>query len=103
MDTEPQNYWSDCQQVFFCGGTGYGLAGRLSAICLGNETDIKKSFETGEISDELGPTRRQVALGIRGYRKEADIGTSASAPGRSTISWPRSDPRWLSPTTSRQT
>lgn len=91
MDTEPQNYWSDCQQVFFCGGTGYRLAGRLCAICLGNETDIKKSFETGEISDELGPTRRQVVLGIRGYRKEEDIGTSASAPGRSRISWPRSD------------
>ena len=38
---DAKNYWSECGQVFFCDGKGYGLTDTLQTICLGNEDDIK--------------------------------------------------------------
>ncbi len=78
---DARNYWSDCDQVFFCDGKGYGVywnkeTGELPTICLGTEEDIKKFFETGELNNELNPTQRQVLSGILDYRKENVIGTT---------------------------
>ena len=78
-DKESRDYWSDCGQVFFCGGTGFGLTHTLQTICLGNEDDIRKFFNTGELNDKLNPTQRQVLNGILGYRKEQCIGTNTRA------------------------
>ena len=73
---EPKDYWSECGQVFFHYGKGYGLTDSLQTICLGNEDDIKKFFQTGELNNELTPTQRQVLTGILDYRKEQGIGTT---------------------------
>ena len=73
--SEPKNYWSDCGQIFFCEGKGYRLTDTLQTICLGKEDDIKKFFDTGELSKELNPTQRQVLVQIQEYRKEQGIGT----------------------------
>ena len=69
-EKEKRDYWSDCVLVFFCGGKGYGLTDTLQTICLGNEDDIKKFFETGGLSNELNHTQRQVLSQLQEYRKE---------------------------------
>ncbi len=69
-DKEPKDYWSECVQIFFHYGKGYGVTEDLNSICLGNEDDIKKFFETGELNDGLNSIERQVLLDIIEYRKE---------------------------------
>ena len=68
--------WSEDEQVFFCDGKGYGLTDTLYPICLGEEADIKKFFETGELNDKATPIQRQVLAGILDYRKEEGYGQS---------------------------
>jgi hypothetical protein len=52
-DKKPKDYWSECGQIFFHYGAGYGLTSELKNIPLGSEEDIKKYFETGKLSDQL--------------------------------------------------
>ena len=73
---DTRNYWSDCGQVFFCDGKGYGLTDTLRTICLGNEDDIKKFFDTGELNNGISSTQRQVLNKILEYRKEVSSGQS---------------------------
>ena len=73
---EPKDYWSECGQIFFHYGKGYGLTDSLQTICLGNEDDIKKFLETGELNNELNQTQRRVLSGILDSRKEQGIGTT---------------------------
>ncbi|MBL7125143.1 MAG: hypothetical protein ISS51_03495 [Dehalococcoidales bacterium] len=75
-DKEARDYWSECGQVYFHYGRGYGLVDNLRTICLGKEGDIKKFFDTGELNNDLNPTQRQVLNGILDYRKEQGIGTT---------------------------
>ena len=75
-DKAPKDFWSDCGQLFFCDGRGYGLTDTMRTICLGNEDDINKFFETGELKNELDPIQRQVLSEILQYRKEQGIGTT---------------------------
>ncbi len=69
-EKEKRDYWSDCGQVFYCDGNGYGLANTLQTVYLGSEDNIKKFFETGELNDGLNSIERQVLLDIIEYRKE---------------------------------
>ncbi len=73
-EKEQRDYWSDCVHIYFHYGKGYGVTEKLQNICLGKEEDIKKFFETGELSNELNPSQRQVLNGILDYRKEQGIG-----------------------------
>ena len=73
---EPKGRWSDCGQIFFEGGEGYGLTATLQTICLGKEDDIKKFFSTGEINKELNSTQIQVLTQIQEYRKGEGYGQS---------------------------
>jgi len=73
-EKEKRDYWSDCGQVFFLDGYGWGITDSLQTISLGKEDDIKKFFDTGELNNELNPTQRQVLTGILEYRKEQGIG-----------------------------
>ena len=75
-ERETKDYWSECGQIFFTGGHGYGLTPQLRTICLGKEEDIKKFLETGELNGKLNPTRKQVLGGILEYRQEEGIGTT---------------------------
>jgi len=101
--SEPRNYWSDCGQVFFCDGKGYGLTDTLQTICLGKEDDIKKFFETGELSKELNPTQRQVLVQIQEYRKGEGIGIrEADMVGASTNGASRHKPKATRQSTPRK-
>lgn len=71
---QPKDYWSEDVQIFFHYGKGYGVTENLRTICLGNENDIKKFFETGKLSNELTPIQRQVLAEILDYRKEEGYG-----------------------------
>ena len=75
-DNKPKDYWSECGQVFFHYGVGYGLTKELKRIPLGSEEDIKKYFETGELSNQLHPKQKEVLQEILDYRKEQGIGTT---------------------------
>ena len=75
-EKEHKYYCSECGQVFFCDGKGFGLTDTLQAICLGKEDDINKFFETGELNNGFNPTQRQVLMAILEYRKEQGIGTT---------------------------
>ena len=69
MEEQPKTNWSDCQQIFFIYGIGYGLTENLTTIRLGKEEDVKKFFETGEL-DTFNMRQRQVLLQIKEYREE---------------------------------
>ena len=71
---EPKGRWSDCGQIFFCDGKGYGLTEGLRTICLGKKDDIEKFFSTGEINKALTPTQIEVLTQIKDYRKEEGYG-----------------------------
>ena len=75
-DKEIKDYWSECGQIFFYSGKGYGLTDRLQTICLGGEDNIKKFLDTGELKNELNQFQRQVLNTILDYRKEQGIGTT---------------------------
>ncbi len=71
-----KHYWSECGQICFVDGWGYGLTPELRSVCLGKEDDIKKFFDTGELNGKVNPTQRQVLMGILEYRQEEGIGTT---------------------------
>lgn len=71
-----KDHWSDCGQIFFTGSKGYGLTDTLQTICLGEEDDINRFFETGELNNKLAPIQRQVLARILDYRKEEGYGQS---------------------------
>ena len=73
-DKKPNDHWSECGQVFFHYGMGYGLTKELRNILLGSEEDIKKYFETGKPSDQLRPKQKELLKEILDYRKEQGIG-----------------------------
>lgn len=73
-DNKPKDHWSECGQVFFHYGKGYGLTKELKSIPLGSEEDIKKYFETGELSKQLRPIQKELLEEILHYRKEQGIG-----------------------------
>ena len=69
-EKQSRDCWSEDEQIFFVGGYDYGLTEDLRTICLGQEEDINKYFETGEMTKELNPLQKQVLAGIAEYRKE---------------------------------
>jgi hypothetical protein len=71
---EPKDYWSEDEQIFFHYGKGYGVTDNLTNICLGNEDDIKKFLETGELNGNLNASQGKVLIEIQEYRKEEGIG-----------------------------
>ena len=73
---DARNYESDCGQIVLCYGKECGQTGTVQTICLGNEDDIEKFLDTGELNNELNPTQRQVLNGILDYRKEQGIGAT---------------------------
>ena len=77
-DKEPRDYRSECGQIFFHYGKGYGLTDHLRNICLGNGEDIERFLETGELGKEFNKTQVQVLNSILGYRKEQGIGNTGA-------------------------
>jgi hypothetical protein len=71
---ENRDHWSNCSQVYFTYGKGYGLTNELQTICLGDETEIYRFFETGELSSSLNPIQEEVLLKIFNYREEKGYG-----------------------------
>ena len=72
---EVKDRWSDCEQVFFCNGWGWGLTQDLQSVCLGKEEDVQLELDTGELKPDLNTLQRQILSGILEYRKENGIGT----------------------------
>ncbi len=71
-----KDYWSECGQICFVDGKGYGLTPELKSICLGDEQDILNALSSGQIKEGLVPLPRQVLASIIEYRKEEGIGTT---------------------------
>jgi len=62
--------WSDCGQVYFTGGKGFGLSDELQTIDLGAEESIKKFLQVGEMPEDTSPLQRIVLRQIAEYRRE---------------------------------
>jgi len=73
-DKKPKDYWSECGQIFFHYGVGYGLTKELRSIPLGSEEGIQEYFETDKLNDQLHPIQKDVLQEILDYRKEQGIG-----------------------------
>lgn len=69
---EKKDYWSNCGQVFFTGGKGYGLTPSLETICLGEQQDIEAYLAGGTMQDNLTPVQRQTLVEIGELTKEKD-------------------------------
>jgi len=67
MQDKETGYFSEDGQIFYRDGKGYALTPTGKTICLGDEADIKKFLETGELSPDLDSTQRFVLKGIRTY------------------------------------
>lgn len=74
--SETRDYWSECGQVYFLDGWGWGLTKKLRSIPLGKEEDILGFFETGELNGNLHPRQREALKWIFDYRKEQGYGTA---------------------------
>jgi hypothetical protein len=79
MSDKHRDYWSDCEQVYFLDGYGWGLTDKCQRICLGKEEDILKFFETGELNGNFHPKQKEVLNWILEYRKE-NYGESNNEP-----------------------
>ena len=66
--SETRDHWSECGQIFFHYGKGYGLTNNLHSICLGGEEDIMKVLETGTILDNPFTQKQRQVLNAS-YRK----------------------------------
>ena len=65
-----RDYWSDCGLIYFVDGKGWGLDEDGKTWCLGDEPDVLKAIETGELPDYLTPQKRRVLSHILEVRKE---------------------------------
>jgi hypothetical protein len=79
-DDKPKDNWSECGQVFFHYGVGYGITKDLKNIYLGSEEDINHYFETGELNNQLNTKQKALLEEILEYRKEQGIGTDVGRP-----------------------
>ena len=48
----------------------------LRTICLGDENDIEKFLDTGEVSHGFSPKQLEISNQIQGFRQEEGIGTT---------------------------
>ena len=55
---ERRDYWSECEQVYFLDGWGWGFNENGYRICFGKEEDVIKALETGQLDDDLHPKQR---------------------------------------------
>ena len=78
MSNKPSDYWSECGQVYFLDGWGWGLTDEYQRICLGKEGDILKLFETGQLDGDLHPRQKEALNWILEYRKEEGFGEPTS-------------------------
>ena len=103
-DNKPKDYWSECGQVFFHYGVGYGLTKELKNIPLGSEEEIDQYFETGEPSDQLRPIQKELLEEILNYRKEQGIGNIGATGVEREVNHgsARSKTRGTRPLTSRE-
>lgn len=72
-----KDYWSDCGQMFFAGGRGFGVTDTLAAICLGSEEDIKRYLNAGDNRDKFTAPQLKVLEQITIYREEEGYGESS--------------------------
>jgi len=70
MQTEANDHWSDCAQIFYHYGKGYSVADTLQSVCLGNEVDIVKASNTGEVNYPLTDIEHRTLMQVIEYRKE---------------------------------
>jgi hypothetical protein len=75
---ETRDYWSDCGQVYFLNGWGWGLTEKGQRISLGREEDIMRFFETAKLNGNLHPKQKEALNWILAYRKEEGFGESTS-------------------------
>ncbi len=76
MSDKQRDYWSDCSQVYFLDGYGWGITEKGGRICLGLEEDILRFFETGELNGKFHQKQEEVLLRITEFRKEEEYGES---------------------------
>ena len=79
-----RDYRSDCGQILFHYGKGYGLAENLHSVCLGEEECINKILETGELPDDITPDERWALNYILNYRRENGYGEQPDTGTRET-------------------
>ena len=72
--SETRDYWSECGQVFFLDGYGWGFTEKGPRICLGREEDILRFFKTGQLNGDLYPKQKEELSWVLEYRKEQGYG-----------------------------
>jgi hypothetical protein len=65
-----REYWSDCGLIYLLDGKGWGLDEGCGTWCLGEEADVLKAMETGELTDYLTPQQRRVLCHVLELSKE---------------------------------
>ena len=65
-----RDYWSDDGLIAFVGGKGWGLDETGNTWCLGEELDVLKAIETGELPDYLTSQERRILSHVLELRKE---------------------------------
>ena len=70
MSDKQRDYWSECEQVCFLDGWGWGLTDKYQRIRLGSEAEILQFFKDGIISPDSDPILREALNFIKEYRNE---------------------------------
>ncbi len=69
-ERKTRDYWSDDGLIAFIDGKGWGLDETGNTWCLGEELDVLKAIETGELPDYLTSQERRVLSHVLELRKE---------------------------------
>lgn len=82
MSDKQRDYWSECGQVFFLDGWGWGLTEKGPRIPLGSEVEILQFFKDGIIAPDTDPILREALNFIKEYRNEngftSDVGSRSA-------------------------
>jgi hypothetical protein len=79
LTEQKKSYWSECGQIFFIDGYGYGLTPDLHTLSLGKQPDIEEYLSTGEFKVDLLPVQKQILMEERnGIREDSMVGTESA-------------------------
>jgi hypothetical protein len=74
---DDRDSWSDCGQVNYISGSGWGLTSTLKSVCLGNQADIEKALKDGKVPGDATPIQRDAWKWILEYRRSEGYGSKA--------------------------
>jgi hypothetical protein len=50
-DKETKDCWSEGGQIYYCGGSAYGVDNNLQTFCIGGEAEVRQALKDKKMTD----------------------------------------------------